>query len=83
MSGVTRLFRHGWMSPFKYKLCVAQSRKRLFLLTTGGNGSDRRQLMGFISWPFMYKRTLGARGFSCAVSGFGQVIRSGSLYTRA
>ena len=69
--GVSRLFRHGWMSLFKLdksNFCVAQStfkrrfgncrgpRKRFFLLETDGNWSDRRLLMGFISWPLVYER---------------------------
>ena len=59
------------MSLFKLdksSFCVAQStfkrrfgnwrgpRKRFFLLETDGNWSDRRQLMGFISWPLVYER---------------------------
>ena len=59
------------MSLFKLdksNFCVAQStfkrrfgnwrgpRKRFFLLETDGNWSDRRQLMGFISWPLVYER---------------------------
>ena len=59
------------MSLFKLdksNFCVAQStfkcrfgncrgpRKRFFLLETDGNWSDRRLLMGFISWPLVYER---------------------------
>ena len=69
--GLSRLVRHGWMSLFKLdksNFCVAQStfkrrfgncrgpRKRFFLLETDGNWSDRRLLMGFISWPLVYER---------------------------
>ena len=55
----------------KSNFCVAQStfkrrfgnwrglRKRVFLLETDGNWSDRRQVMGFISWPLMYEREKG------------------------
>ena len=82
------------MSPFKLdktNFFVAQStfkrrtgnkrglRKRLFLLTTGSNGSDGRQLMGFISWPFIYKcgKAVESRKFQFVVNN--NYIRTGNM----
>ena len=71
------------MSLFKLdksNFCVAQStfkrrfgnwrgpRKRFVLLETDGNWSDRRPLIGFISWPLMYECGKGYwnQGSNCA-----------------